>query len=281
EREGGVKHGPFIAWHGKDGKMRARGEFREGKKYGDYLEWHPNGQKKAEGEYGDDEKSEGDWKRWYDNGQLLDEGEWKNGEPVGEWTIWHPNGNKKEQGEFEAGKKVEPWRRWDVDGNEILPPESKDAPKKLMLRQFEISGAYAEQDDMSQPERPYSVSGTLKWRPTYQLSRAFSVRGGLGLTPFKDQLDDSIFIFGDLTLTLGVQPLKFLPVGLAIGGAVAWWASTGVVQPAIGTELFVPMSLKLIAVKLTGFTINGLFIPRGDDEDPSTQLIRWGATLSF
>ncbi|MCC7442776.1 MAG: toxin-antitoxin system YwqK family antitoxin, partial [Bdellovibrionales bacterium] len=192
EREGGVKHGPFIAWHGKDGKMRARGEFREGKKYGDYVEWHPNGQKKAEGEYGDDEKSEGDWKRWYDNGQLLDEGEWKNGEPVGEWTIWHQNGNKKEQGEFEAGKKVEPWRRWDADGNEILPPESKDAPKKLTLRQFEISGAYAVQDDMSQPERPYSVSGTLKWRPTYQLSRAFSVRGGLGLTPFKDQLDDSI-----------------------------------------------------------------------------------------
>lgn len=77
EREGGVRHGPYRAWH-EGGAKSVTGQYRDGQRDGAWAEWHANGQRKNEMSYRAG-KPDGRFTEWDENGDVTSSGTYENG----------------------------------------------------------------------------------------------------------------------------------------------------------------------------------------------------------
>ncbi len=77
ERDGGVRHGPYRAWH-DDGAKSVAGQYQDGQRDGDWAEWHVNGQRKNELSYRAG-KPDGRFTEWDESGDVTSRGVYENG----------------------------------------------------------------------------------------------------------------------------------------------------------------------------------------------------------
>lgn len=137
-----VNHGPFMAWH-PNGRMQAKGTYRDGKPHGRFEMWFQNGQRRARGHYeqgqkegvwrswhmrgglaieatfADDEEN-GPWRSWWQEGYLSAQGQMQDGWESGYWVFWHTNGRLAQAGHYSRGNRTGWWERWERSG-EPLP----------------------------------------------------------------------------------------------------------------------------------------------------------------
>ena len=76
--DGGISHGPYLAWF-DDGQKKTEGSFRNGNAHGKWKHWHQTGAVRTEGEYKDGEKV-GEWPEFNPEGRPLNErlpSDWK------------------------------------------------------------------------------------------------------------------------------------------------------------------------------------------------------------
>jgi antitoxin component YwqK of YwqJK toxin-antitoxin module len=148
----GVRHGPYVAWHGNgrkqaegtladgreqdvwrrwwaNGRLLGEGAYEAGVKQGRWRFWHSNGAPQEAGEFRDG-RERGRWTRWYENGGKLSEGGYRDGRPEGAWTVWYESGRIREAGEYRDGARLGPWRRWSVNGQvcDVEPAAAPSAP---------------------------------------------------------------------------------------------------------------------------------------------------------
>ncbi len=77
ERDGGVRQGPYRAWH-EGGAKSVSGQYVEGQRDGAWAEWHANGQRKNEMSYRAG-KPDGRFTEWDDNGDVTSSGVYESG----------------------------------------------------------------------------------------------------------------------------------------------------------------------------------------------------------
>lgn len=129
--KGGSKHGQWTYWEA-DGKVKAQGEWRDGKPWqglcglpglGDAGSWGVDEEfiqytkgigKRTYQERGKIRRAEtfsadgklAEVKSWYENGALAMHGFFKSGQKHGNWTYWAPDRNVRARGEWRDGQ---PW----------------------------------------------------------------------------------------------------------------------------------------------------------------------------
>lgn len=100
---GGAKTGEWTYWY-RDGEIRERGRYRDGRRTGVWSQFHRNGQIHSRGE-----------RSW--------NGETGAAERGGEWVFWYQNGVVESRGRFERGLREGPWSFW-TDTGEPRPAAS-------------------------------------------------------------------------------------------------------------------------------------------------------------
>lgn len=78
-------HGAHSVW-GRDGRQRARTEYRDGLREGQFIAWYPNGAKRCEASFRKD-RLHGVWQNWDASGELLRKVEYRNGTVVSETPV--------------------------------------------------------------------------------------------------------------------------------------------------------------------------------------------------
>jgi len=80
EKSGGVKEGPYEAWH-DDGTKSISGAYKDGQRDGPWVLWHENGQRKQELTYVKG-KPNGRFREWDKKGEPIADVMYKNGKVV-------------------------------------------------------------------------------------------------------------------------------------------------------------------------------------------------------
>jgi len=99
----------------KDGKIKSKINYEDGKLDGSASSWYENGQKKIENHF-QNGKREGDAYAWYENGQIEIDANYKDGVRDGERSTWYENGQKELESNYEDGLKDGEWIEWYADG---------------------------------------------------------------------------------------------------------------------------------------------------------------------
>jgi antitoxin component YwqK of YwqJK toxin-antitoxin module len=89
----GILNGPVICFH-ENGKIKRKGEYREG-------------------------KFDGKWEYWNETGGKIYEANYMNDTLSGDYTTWYPTGAKCEQGKYSENKRTGLWRMFDENGSVI------------------------------------------------------------------------------------------------------------------------------------------------------------------
>ena len=108
EKEDGNRDGLWKDYY-TDGKIKAEGNYTNGKQTGEWKFYHPNGQLEQAGKYNKQGRPDGLWKWYYESGQLLREENFRAGLKDGLSLEYDENGNIIQEGEFINGNEDGPW----------------------------------------------------------------------------------------------------------------------------------------------------------------------------
>ena len=104
----GVRNGHWKDYYA-DGKLKAEGEYKDGKPAGEWKFFYDDGKLEQTGKYTNNGKYQGTWRWYFENEQLKREEEYTNGELDGMHTEYDENGRKVEEGEYADGQEEGPW----------------------------------------------------------------------------------------------------------------------------------------------------------------------------
>lgn len=107
--------GPFETFDG-EGRLEARGEWKDGRRSGEWTTFHPGGTPSSHGAYEAGQRT-GTWQWWYPGGQLLKQGGYEAGRPTGLFEEWYPSGVARRRGEWVDGLPKGTWETWYEDGS--------------------------------------------------------------------------------------------------------------------------------------------------------------------
>lgn len=123
----GRKDGKWISYH-ENGQRREKGSYKTGLKFGWWRGYHQNGEIAYKGEYLDLEGFKcrnslnceggykiGIWVEYYDNGQISYKGEYRDGKQNGTWISYQKNGQVYSRGDFVDGVREGLWEYF-IDG---------------------------------------------------------------------------------------------------------------------------------------------------------------------
>jgi antitoxin component YwqK of YwqJK toxin-antitoxin module len=112
--EQGIKQGPWKEYY-SDGKLKAEGDYSEGKKVGGWKYYYPDGTLEQEGYYNTEGLLDALWKWYYPSGALLREENYLNGLADGSSVEYDENGNIVTSGEYIEDKEEGKWF-YNIDG---------------------------------------------------------------------------------------------------------------------------------------------------------------------
>jgi antitoxin component YwqK of YwqJK toxin-antitoxin module len=92
-----------------DGKVKAEGDYNNGKEVGEWKYYYPDGKLEQDGKFTSTGKFHGIWKWYYNSGQLMREEEYNNGFKDGIHTEYDESGKKIEEGEYVNDLEDGPW----------------------------------------------------------------------------------------------------------------------------------------------------------------------------
>jgi antitoxin component YwqK of YwqJK toxin-antitoxin module len=107
-REDGNKDGPWKDYY-PDGKVKAEGNYDNGKQVGEWKYYHQNGRIEQAGRFSKQGKLEGTWKWYYETGTLAREEHYRNGLKDGLLTENDESGKTIEEGEYVDGLEDGSW----------------------------------------------------------------------------------------------------------------------------------------------------------------------------
>ena len=91
------------------GKLKSKGEYRNGKKYGKWQYFFTNGKLEQKGSYDSNGLATGEWNWFYENGNLLRREEFRKGIEDGDLEEYAFDGSLITKGEFFDGEKEGEW----------------------------------------------------------------------------------------------------------------------------------------------------------------------------
>lgn len=112
--EQGIKQGPWKEYY-SDGKLKAEGDYSEGKKVGGWKYYYPDGTLEQEGYYNAEGLLDALWKWYYPSGTLLREEQYLNGLADGSSVEYDENGKIVTSGEYIEDKEEGKWF-YNIDG---------------------------------------------------------------------------------------------------------------------------------------------------------------------
>jgi len=134
--EEGLTH--VVLYH-RDGKIKGKGFYKNGKKEGSWKywfdnqrvrsslfykngeeegiqeTWHENGQKRSRKQYLDG-RAHGEWEAWYSNSQKKESLSFNDGLRTGKYVKWHANGQVHTDGQYDYGDQHGTWKQYDETG---------------------------------------------------------------------------------------------------------------------------------------------------------------------
>jgi len=139
--ESGTREGEWLEYY-PDGKLKAKGNYKQDRRVGEWLFYHSNGRLEQTGSYSAEGLLTGKWLWYYNNGQLSREenyvggladglstefdlkgniivrGEYLEGKEEGFWLYEY--GDHREEGEYKAGMRSGLWKHFYPDGKKAF-----------------------------------------------------------------------------------------------------------------------------------------------------------------
>jgi antitoxin component YwqK of YwqJK toxin-antitoxin module len=110
----GREHGECMGWY-ENGQKHYQYSCREGKQHGKAIQWSRLGKKKQESCFEAGELH-GQWLQWHENGRKKETIEFVRGQKHGRWSVWYENGAPKYQGAFIDWKSHGTFIDWHENG---------------------------------------------------------------------------------------------------------------------------------------------------------------------
>jgi len=107
-KEDGSRDGYWKDYY-PDGKLKAEGDYKNGKQVGEWKFYYPGGKLEQDGKFTNTGKFQGTWKWYYESDQLMREEEYDNGLKDGMHTEYDENGKIVEEGEYIKDLEDGPW----------------------------------------------------------------------------------------------------------------------------------------------------------------------------
>jgi antitoxin component YwqK of YwqJK toxin-antitoxin module len=126
-KDGSRADGISKGWH-RNGQLKSKETYKDGKKEGKWISWYPNGQKEWERMMKSGER-DGLVTEWYENGEKRSEGTYKDGKEYGLFFKWHENRKVKSQITYHEGYRIGEWSEWYSNGNKSFERICKDEIK--------------------------------------------------------------------------------------------------------------------------------------------------------
>jgi len=124
------KHGKYIAWHKREGKLikAVEGSYKEDKEHGKWISWQADGRKSKEENFRGG-KRHGKIIHWYGSGKKSSESNYKNGKQDGKSVSWNENGQKWHEGNYKEGKMHGKQIWWDDKGEKTREENYRDGKR--------------------------------------------------------------------------------------------------------------------------------------------------------
>lgn len=106
--EAGLREGPWKEYY-EDGKLRAEGQYTQGRRTGMWKFYFRSGALEQEGRFNSRGRHEGEWKWYYESGKLLREETYLDGQPDGMMVEYDEAGEVLVQGEYLDGQEEGEW----------------------------------------------------------------------------------------------------------------------------------------------------------------------------
>lgn len=143
-------NGPVLSYY-ENGKLKAKGYYKEGALYGGFKSYHPDGKIQTEREY-------------------------QNDVPVGEWKAWHPNGKQAYWYLYDlnTAHPFEPNKKEWAENGQLTLEQVLDESANGYLREWTAAGIKTHDLDIQLLDRTKGVEtwwyndGQLHWRRDYR-----------------------------------------------------------------------------------------------------------------
>lgn len=126
---GFIAHGKATSWH-ENGRMKWRGEYRDGRQVGKWMEWYETGQKEGEGEMREDGPSFE--VHWYPSGRKKSEGPGRGSPNMGgTGSTAHGSRGKKPAPSYR--KRLSATTNWMGRGRSSIPMEGRSSKRTTRM----------------------------------------------------------------------------------------------------------------------------------------------------